>query len=132
MAHLPFVGRSPLCQTAAAADVRPDTCKTPSWAGPFTPCLGHEAEHLPLEGAVAERTEGRAVAEVLLSRRLGQRGRSESKGARQSKNKAFHRRLPRRGFNQRSPGSRGTSDAATAMWRRSLPLCVRQRTRTVF
>src|SRR4051794_3558115 len=25
MAHLPFVGRSPFCQTANAADVRPDT-----------------------------------------------------------------------------------------------------------
>src|SRR3954471_9627877 len=27
MAHLPFVVRSPFCQTADAADVRPDTCK---------------------------------------------------------------------------------------------------------
>ena len=35
----PFVGRSPFCQTAEAADVRPDTCKRPSWAGPFAPWL---------------------------------------------------------------------------------------------
>ena len=31
MAHLPFCGTKP-SQTADAADVRPDTCKTPSWA----------------------------------------------------------------------------------------------------
>ena len=31
--------RSLLLQTPDAADVRPDTCKTPSWAGPFTPWL---------------------------------------------------------------------------------------------
>src|SRR4051794_34783604 len=36
----PFCGTRPFCQTADAADVRPDTCKTPSWAGPFTPWLG--------------------------------------------------------------------------------------------